>query len=227
MSYNSHDGYVSHNTIENTLADSITQINGSYNITVSGNRILNSGDDGISNNSYVGQPLDQNITVQGNTVLNNLWGRGLEVSGGNNISFAGNYVSNPDGFSDMYIASENEWSTQGVDNVTVTGNTFLVGGPNQGTVIVYNSQGTLYSITNVTVDGNTFFNPPYVALQFTGNGSETGLLVENNTDYSTGSFSALTDLLASFTQVSNQVLAPSTAATPTEPAGRGCNFTGC
>jgi hypothetical protein len=59
-------GYILNNTIENTLADSITQINGSYNITVSGNRIFNSGDDGISNNSYVGEPLVHDITVQGN-----------------------------------------------------------------------------------------------------------------------------------------------------------------
>jgi len=74
-------GYILNNTIENTLADSITQINGSYNITVSGNRIFNSGDDGISNNSYVGEPLVHDITVQGNTVLNNSGERGLEVSG--------------------------------------------------------------------------------------------------------------------------------------------------
>ena len=113
MSYNSNGGYILNNTIENTLADSITQIAGSYNITVSGNRILNAGDDGISNNSYVGEPLVHDITVQGNTVLNNLSGRGIEVSGGSNITFSGNYVDNTDGYADVYIASETQWNTRG------------------------------------------------------------------------------------------------------------------
>ena len=70
FSQNSNGGYILNNTIENTLADSVTQILGSYNITIFGNRILNSGDDGVSNNSYVGDPSAVHaITVQGNTVL--------------------------------------------------------------------------------------------------------------------------------------------------------------
>ena len=228
MSYNSHDGDISNNTIENTLADSITQINGSYNITVANNRILRSGDDGISSNSYIGQPLDHDISIMANTVLGNLWGRGLEISGGSNITFIGNYVDNPDGFSDMYVASEKEWSTQGVDSVTVSGNTFIHGGPNQGTTIVYNSQGSQYNITNVSISGNTFINPPYVAAQFAGDGVESAIFVKNNTDYSSSLyFSASTDPLANVTQVSNQIFAPSSIAIPAEPAGRGCNFMGC
>ena len=227
MSQNSSGGYILNNTVENTLADSITQIAGSYNITVSGNRILNSGDDGISNNSYAGEPLVHNITVQGNTVLHNLWGRGVEVSGGSNITFTGNYVDNPDGATDVYIASETEFNTQGVTNVTVTGNTLVDGGPAQGTVIVYDSQGSTYNISGVTITGNQFVNPPWVALQYAGNGSETGILVENNTDYSTGQFSSSGDTLATFTETGNQILAPSTYATPLVPASGGCSFSGC
>ncbi len=228
MSYNSNGGYILNNTVENTLADSITQIDGSYNIIVSGNRILNSGDDGISNNSYVADSSQvHNITVQGNTVLNNLYGRGVEVSGGNNITFTGNYVDNPDGYSDVYVASENEWTTQGVSNVTVSGNTLLDGGPNQGSVIVYDSQGSSYSITNVTVTGNQLVNPKYVAVQFAGNGSETGIVVENNTDYSTLQFSASGNSNATVTESGNQVLPPTSYTTPLVSPQVGCNFAGC
>ena len=227
MSYNSHGGYVVNNTVENTLADSITQTNGSYDITVSGNRILNASDDGISNNSYVGEPLVHDITVQGNTVLNNLLGRGVEVSGGSNITFSSNYVDNPDGYADVYIASENQWSTEGVANITVSGNTLVDGGPNQGSVIVYNSEGSLYNITDVTVSGNQFVKPGFVAVQFTGNGSETGIALENNTDYSTGAFSESANTLAIFTETGTQVQAPSTYTTALSPAGGGCSFSGC
>jgi Chitobiase/beta-hexosaminidase C-terminal domain len=228
MSLNSHDGFILNNTIENTLADSVTQILGSYNITVFGNRILNSGDDGVSNNSYTGDPSAVHaITVQGNTVMHNKGGRGLEVSGGTNIIFAGNYVDNLDGYTDMYIASESEFDTQSVSNITVSGNSFLDGGPNQGSAIVYNSQAGAATITAVTVDGNQFVNPKLSALEYAGNGSETGISVNNNTDYSNSQFSITSNPNANATETGNQVLAPSSYTTPLVPAGGGCNFTGC
>ena len=224
----SHDGYVLNNTIENTLADSVSQGDASYEITISGNRILNSGDDGISNNSYIGDPgVVHGITVQGNTVLKNVGGRGLEVSGGSDITFMGNYVDNLDGFSDMYVASESESETQSVANVIVSGNSFLDGGPNQGSAIVYNSQGGATTITAVTIDGNQFVNPKLTALQYAGDGSESGLFVNSNTDYSNGQFSTSSNPNANPTEAGNQVLAPSAYTTPLVPAGGGCNFSGC
>jgi hypothetical protein len=228
LSQGSHDGYILNNTIENTFADSITQVYGSYNIMVSGNRILNSGDDGISNNSYVGDPsIVHGITVQGNTVLNNNGGRGLEVSGGANINFVGNYVDNPDGYTDMYIASETEFNTQSVSNVAVSGNSFLDGGPNQGSAIVYNSQGAATSIADITIRGNQFVNPKLSALEYAGNGSETTIDVDNNTDYSNNQFSRNSNAAAGVTETGNQVLSPSSYTTPLVTPGAGCNFTGC
>jgi trimeric autotransporter adhesin len=228
ISQNSNGGYILNNTVKNTLADSITQVSGSYNITISGNRIMNSGDDGISDNSYVGDPgVVHDITIQGNTVLNNKWGRGLEVSGGSNINFIGNYVDNTDGYSNVYVASESEWNTQSVSNVTVSGNTLVDGGPNQGSTIVYNSEGGSTTITGVTISGNQYVSPQMVAVQLAGAGSETGIQVENNTDYSTNQFSNSSDSAASDTQSGNQVLAPSAYSTPIVAAGGGCNFNGC
>ena len=227
MSYNSSNGYIMNNTVENTQADSITQVLGSSNVTVTGNRILNSGDDGVSNNSYAGETPVNNITVKGNTVLNNVWGRGIEVSGGTNIAFTGNYVDNTDGYTDVYIASESEWKTQSVSNVTVSGNTLVDGGPNQGSLIIYNSQGTTYTISDVTANGNQFVNPQLEAVQFAGNGPETSISVESNTDYAIGVFSNSSNPAAAPTLSSNQVLAPASYSTPMVPAGGGCSFSGC
>jgi Pectate lyase superfamily protein len=221
-------GLIENNTVENTLADSITNTNGASNITVAGNRVLQSGDDGVSNNSYVGDPGTVNgITVEGNTILNNVWGRGLEVSGGSNITFIGNYVDNLDGYADLYIASESEWGTQSVSNVTVSGNTFVDGGPNQSSAIVYNSMAGANTIAGVTIIGNQFVNPKLAALQLAGNGSESGIVIQTNIDFSTGSFGFSNNGNASSTQTGNQVLAPSAYTTPLVAPGGGCSFSGC
>ncbi len=228
LSDNSNGGYILNNTIENTLADSITQVLGTYNVLIAGNRILNSGDDGVSNNTYLSDPgVVHQITVQGNTVLNNKWGRGLEVSGGSTITFTGNYVDNLDGYSDMYIASESEWKTQSVDHVTVSGNTFVDGGPNQGSVIVYNSEAGANTITGITVTGNQFVNPKMNAVQFAGAGSESGMVLQGNTDYSTNPFSTSSNPSATATETNNQVLAPSAYSKPAVAPGGGCSFSGC
>jgi hypothetical protein len=88
---------------------------------VKGNRVLNSSDDGVSNNSYVGDPgTVHDITAEGNTIFNNVWGRGLEVSGGSSITSTGNYVDNTDGYADVYICSEYQWNTQSVAKAAKT-----------------------------------------------------------------------------------------------------------
>ena len=127
----------------------------------------------------------------------------------------------------MYIASETEFDTQGVINVMVSGNSFLDGGPNQGTAIVYNSQGAGITITSVNIEGNQFVNPGLSAIQYAGTGSETGVSVTNNIDYSNNAFSITSNTNASPTETGNQVLAPSSYTTPLVPSGGGCNFTGC
>ena len=226
------NGLIENNTVENTLADSITNTSGASYITVKGNRILSSGDDGISNNSYAGDGDTVNhITIEGNTVLGNLSGRGLEISGGSNLNFTGNYIDNPDGYTDMYIASEVEWNTQSVSNVVVSGNTFVAGGPNQGSAIIYNSEGNAATITGVTISGNQFVDPNLSALQYAGNGALSGIVVENNVDYSDGpvgfSIFSNSNPVSSYVESQNQVLSPSLYTTPLVVPGGGCNFAGC
>ena len=226
------NGLIQNNTVQNTLADSITNTNGAANITITGNRVLNAGDDGISTVSYVGFPIVHDITVQGNTILNNLWGRGISVVGGQNETITGNYVAGgPAGFADVYIAAESEFATMGVNNVTISGNTLVngggsdSGGSGQGAVTVYNSQGSAYSIAGVTVSGNQIVNPLSQAVTFTGNGHEA-VSVVNNTDYTTGSLLLINaNSLATVTQSSNQMLASAQYSTPMVAPGGGANAT--
>ena len=219
---------VEYNTVENTLADSITQTDGANNIVICGNKVINSGDDGISNNTYSDNPTMVNhITVEDNSIIDNIWGRGLEVSGGDSITFTDNYVDNKNGYADMYIASESEWDTQSVSNITVTNNTFVDGGPNQGSLIIYNSAAGSITISGVTVSGNQFVNPALAAVQITGSGTENQIQIENNTDYSTTAFSTANDPAATVTETGNSVLATSAFTTPLAAPGGGCNFSGC
>jgi hypothetical protein len=222
------NGLIANNTVENTLADSITNTDGASGIIVRQNRVVNSGDDGVSNNSYTSDPDTVNhILVEANTILNNAWGRGLEVSGGSNITFVGNYVDNTDGYADVYVSSEEEWNTQSVSNVVVSGNTLVDSGPNQGSVIIYNSEGGSDTITNVTVTGNQFVNPKMAPVQYAGVGVESAIVVENNTAYFSGAFSTSSDSSAMVTESGNTVLSPSSFSTPAVMPGGGCNFAGC
>jgi hypothetical protein len=221
-------GLIQNNTVENTLADSITNTNGASNILIKGNHVIHSGDDGISNNSYLSDPVTvHDITIQGNTVVNNAWGRGLEVSGGTNITFQGNYVDNLDGYTDMYIASEAEWHTQSVATINVKQNTFMDGGPNQGSAIIYNSEPGSTTVSGVTISGNQFVKPRLSAVQLAGKGSETGIVVQNNIDYSSSAFGSSSNSSASLSETGNQVVAPSAYTAPMVAPGGGCLFSGC
>ena len=221
-------GLIKNNTVENTLADSITNTNGASNILIEGNHVIHSGDDGISNNSYLSDPVTvHNITIQGNTIVNNRWGRGLEVSGGTNITFQGNYVDNLDGYADMYIASEGEWHTQNVATINVKGNTFMDGGPNQGSAIIYNSEPGSASVSGVAINGNQFVKPRLSAVQLAGKGSETGIVVQSNIDYSSSAFGSSNNSNASAVETGNQVVAPSAYTAPMVAPGGGCLFSGC
>ena len=227
FSINSSGGQVINNTVENTLADSISQISGTNNVTIGGNRVLNAGDDGISNNSYTTDSGTVNhITVTGNTILNNKWGRGLEVSGGTNITFSGNYVDNTDGYADLYVSAENSsYQTQNISSVTVTGNAFVDSGPNQGAVLIW-AEGAGQTITGVAATGNQFVNPKTNPVELAGSGAESGSIT-GNTAYFTGPFSNSSDTNASVTLSGNQMLAPSTYTTPLVHPGGGCSFSGC
>ena len=216
-------GTIQNNTVQNTLADGISSTAGANGTLITGNLVTGTGDDGISVVSYTGAPIVQNITVKNNTITGQVWGRGMSVVGGNNVTYTGNIVDNTDLFADMYIASESEWNCMGVSNVTVTGNTFIDGGPNQGTVTIYNSQGSEYNITGVNVSGNQIVKPPFVAFQFVGNGIGTGT-IQNSTVYSALGSSAVQESDNSEMNIpvtGTTLSAVSAYTTPIAPGGAG------
>lgn len=216
-------GTIQNNTVQNTLADSITNTNGANGTVISGNLVTGSGDDGISIVSYSNAPIVQNITVKNNTVKGQVWGRGLSVVGGNNVTYTGNVVDNTDSYADLYISAESEYNTLGVSNVTVSGNTFLHGGASQGTVTVYNSQGSTYNISGVNMSGNQIVNPGFVGFQFVGNGIETGT-VQNSTLYSALGSPALQNngnSKSNFPVTGTTMAAVSAYSTPAAAGGAG------
>ncbi|HYE52998.1 MAG TPA: glycosyl hydrolase family 28-related protein [Azospirillaceae bacterium] len=137
-------GKVANNKVLNTNADSIHFYQGAHHMTVTGNRIENSGDDGIAVVSYASNSTStHDITITGNTVLNNAWGRNISVVGGYNVNISRNTIDgNKAGLAGVYIAAESSYNTYGVKNVTVADNVIKnVGGWNtgHGAVMLYNS----------------------------------------------------------------------------------------
>ncbi|MCB0919745.1 MAG: right-handed parallel beta-helix repeat-containing protein [Actinobacteria bacterium] len=154
-------------TVRDTNADAIHMTLGAHDGVVTRPVVDNPGDDGVAVVSYVGDgELTRNITVQSPTVSNQRWGRGLAVVGGQDVSFTDVSVTESAG-AGIYIASEGEWNTFGVNNVTVNGGTLLRSNQQadvdaadrpspdksrivHGAIHLYNSQAS-QAIRNVTV----------------------------------------------------------------------------
>jgi hypothetical protein len=177
------NGTIQNNTVAKTLADSITHTNGANNILVQNNLVINSGDDGISNNSYTTDGNTVNhITVNQNAIMRNANGRGLEVSGGTNITFTNNYVDNQTGKADLILTSEtSSFQTQAVNTVLARGNTLVQGGPNsQGALFLW-PDGASNALSNLTINGNQLVvRNTFTAVQITGAGSISSSILENS-----------------------------------------------
>lgn len=150
-------GKVTNNAVKNTNADSIHFYQGSHDILVKGNRVENSGDDGIAVVSYAKNAAwTQDITIENNTIVNNHWGRGISVVGGQDVVIRNNLVDgNKNGAAGVYIASEPAYDTWGVKNVTVENNTIKnVGGysTGHGAVMIYS--GTSRMVEDIIVRNN-------------------------------------------------------------------------
>jgi polygalacturonase len=172
---NSGYGYIANNLVENTRADSIHIVHSSHAILVERNRVLHSGDDGISVVSYRGGGIVRDVTIRDNKVLYNEWGRGISVLGGSDVLISRNHVDG--GAADragIYIAAENEWDTEGVRNIRVVANTLVDGGgrfANHGAITIYNSQAAAgLAIDCVTITDNDIISPRRVGILVSGSG---------------------------------------------------------
>ncbi|ACI99952.1 glycosyl hydrolase family 28-related protein [Rhodospirillum centenum] len=157
VGYGASDGRISNNTVRSTNADSIHISQASHDIVVSGNRVSGGGDDGIAVVSYMrnGAPV-RDITITGNTVTDNLWGRNISVVGGEDVTIRDNHVEgNKAGRAGIYLASEPAYDTFGVRNVTVEKNHVEnVGGWNTGQGAITLFSGTGRMLEDIVIRGN-------------------------------------------------------------------------
>ena len=178
MVYGASYGTITNNIVRDTNADSIHMTGGSHHITVTGNRVENSGDDGIAVVSYGTSNVAHDITISANTVLNNNWGRNISVVGGDNVQITNNYISgNGAGLAGIYLATEPAYDTAGVHNVQVTGNTVLNTGSSttgHGNIMLYD--GTAQTISGVAISGNFL-----IGMDIRQNGSGIQASIGNST----------------------------------------------
>lgn len=123
-SHSAGPGTIKRCTVSGTKADSIHMTDEAHSITVELCRIMNSGDDGIANVSYVGDGGNCKFnTVRYNWISDNLGGRGITVVGGNDIRIHNNYVQRNPNYAGILLARELGYNTFGVVNCTVDFNT--------------------------------------------------------------------------------------------------------
>lgn len=151
------NGTISNNRVIGTLADSIHMTDKASYITVTGNRIENSGDDGIAVVSYKSDGgLVNHITARNNVIVNNKWGRQMSVVGGSDVLYENNYMeNNTAGYACLYLAQENAWATYGISNVVAQRNSMKnCGGvaSGHGAVMVFSDGAQANS--NVTLSRN-------------------------------------------------------------------------
>ena len=143
-------------TVEDSQADGIHITQGASDVTVASPQVTNSGDDGGAVVSYAqdGPPVT-NVAFT-DAVIDGTNARGLSVVGGTDVSFTGFEVSDT-AAAGLYIASEGEWGTTGVDGVTASGGTITGANTDEatdhGAVLVYDS--TSEAVTDVLVEDLT------------------------------------------------------------------------
>ncbi len=160
--YGSNNGLVRQCRVLNTLADSYHVTYGSSNVGILGNYSRNCGDDGVAVVSYGGNPKACSaISIIGNDVGYNTWGRGIAVSGGNNITIEGNTITRTNAAGMLIVAEGAPWNTYAVDGVVCRKNNVIdcvqnatIGHP---AVLVAGRSG--FPVSNVTFESTVVTNP--------------------------------------------------------------------
>lgn len=154
-----HDGVISGSiTAVDTAADSFHVTDESYNLDFRAKLVsIGSGDDGFAVVSEVanGAPV-KNIHWHDISVLDQKWGRGVAVVGGQNIT-VDKFDVNGSAGAGVYIAAEPQYNTLGVDGVTMSGR---IRNPDtrhihNANVAVYSAQpGQVIANVSLTVDAD-------------------------------------------------------------------------
>lgn len=170
-------------------ADGIHMTNGSHDGVVNNPYTEWTGDDGVAVVSYLPDAaISRNITINNPTVNGTVWGRGISVVGGQNITYNNITVSNTDS-AGIYVASEWSYNTHGVNGVRINGGTVTNANTNpatvHGAILLYaGNAGT--RLDDVTITNLTVRNTPVSA------GRIFGMITENGGTFSNIVFSNLT-----------------------------------
>lgn len=172
-------------TVMNNLSDSITQINADNYMTVNGCRVYNSGDDGISNNSYNDSTVVHHVVITGNSIILNAFARGLEISGGDNITFKSNFVIQDIGYPGHTVLSE----SGGFNTLTVTNSRLFDscivncgGAPGQTAILLGASTAGTNTITGLVLRNIEIINSTASPISMVGGGAIVGT-VSNTLTY--------------------------------------------
>ncbi|WP_308635192.1 sugar-binding protein [Paenibacillus silvisoli] len=177
-------GVIRGNTVMNTLADG-THITGlSEDLLIEDNRSIDTGDDQIAIVSYekFGDWV-KNVTIRNNHVSGG-HARGITVSGGENVLVENNLIED-NGGAGVYIASEGNYKTYTVKNLTVRNNTIMRDSRNaavaeKGGIRVQATNQTP-SIDTVLIENNTLADSNDSAILIVGTAPIQALQFKSNT----------------------------------------------
>lgn len=180
----SSSGTIANNWVHDTFADGIHLTNGANNITVSGNRVRNPGDDMIAVISKVGEGQCSNITIVNNDGRGQpTAGRGITSAGSNNVTIQNNVIHNSLN-AGILVTSNSSYDHQAGTGAQVLDNTLVNCGVNEGGghPIIYVSGREGFLITNTLVDGNTINGVGSAASKdgIRVNGHTQGVTLSNN-----------------------------------------------
>ncbi|WP_157659945.1 nitrous oxide reductase family maturation protein NosD [Burkholderia ubonensis] len=122
FNFNGNDSVIYRNTVSRTLADGIHITHGAQNVLIHGNTVTGTGDDMIAVVSYADGGLCKNVLVIGNNVSKNVWGRGITVVGGTNVTITGNVVSDIPIGAGILVGQEESYGTFDTSDVKITHN---------------------------------------------------------------------------------------------------------
>lgn len=174
------DGRIANNYVHNTKADGIHVTGGCKRIAITGNSLIETGDDAIAVVSYtVDFDICEDVSITGNTTYHS-GSRGIAVVGGNNVTVGSNVVDAPKN-AGLYIAVEQSYGIKPVSNVTFSGNTVrdanqyvplndTAGTANYAGIQVVGSD-LANPVRNISITGNTVIGSKWHGMMI-GSGSE-------------------------------------------------------
>ncbi|MBL8025881.1 MAG: right-handed parallel beta-helix repeat-containing protein, partial [Fibrobacteres bacterium] len=184
MLYIAFNGKVLNNRVSNSLSDGIHTMGGSRNIIIAGNTVRHCGDDHIAVVSYdtTEKEIVKNILVQDNDVADQIWGRGMSVVGGMNVTFRRNRI-NRCSAAGFIVATEASYTTGRVENILIEENEILNSNylhpetGHSGIMVSADNQ----NIRNVLFRNNKLSNTPGQGIRLEGSAIPANIAFVNTT----------------------------------------------